>query len=147
METLKNSLRKTGWIAGTGASALIACCCIMWSNTAKSDDLPGLTIQLLAGNQMQLTVTNGASTNSYEIYRRLAFDPLYPWTPHLMGTTGQTNFTAAMGIDTVGFFQARAGNDSDGDGVLNSQDGDPNNQAVGILSIFIDSPASGSTIQ
>ena len=129
------------------ALGLTAICALaMMLSVVKSDDVPGLRLQLLSSNQFQLTVTNGVATNNYEIYRRLAFDPLYPWNLHLMGTNGQTNFTASMGIDTTGFFQARAGNDSDGDGVPNWKDADPYNSGVGVLTINIDTPAHGANL-
>ena len=94
---------------------------------------------------MQIVITNGVGTASYEIYRTPILDDLaYPWTLHLIGALGQTNFTADMGIDTIGFFKATAGLDWDGDGVPNWLDALPSNVAVSNLVITIDSPLHGT---
>lgn len=106
---------------------------------------PILTITLVSTNQVQLVITNGVSTANYEIHRRQFFDPAYPWKLHLIGAQGQTNFTANLGVDTIGFFGATAGLDWDQDGVPNWADGNPISTNVGILSITIDSPTAGST--
>jgi hypothetical protein len=146
MNSFKSPICRSRFIqcwGGISIVAFIAYFCAM----AKGEDLPALSIQLLTTNQMQLTITNGFSTNNYEIYRRPLFDPLYPWTLHLSGTNGQTNFTASMGLEPVGFFQARLGTDSDGDGVPNWKDADPNNPAIGELTIFIDAPVNGANFQ
>ena len=69
------------------------------------------------------------------------FNPLY-----LIGNQGQTSFVASFGIETRGYFRAAVGSDWDGDGIPNYQDAQPNNPATGILTITIDSPANGSTV-
>ena len=112
---------------------------------AQSVPDPALKITLVNTNQLQLDITNGLSTANYEIYRTTALsDPLYPWTLHMIGNLGQTNFTASMGIDTLGFFKATAGLDWDSDGIPNWQDAQPSSTNAGILTITIDSPVSGS---
>ena len=58
-----------------------------------------------------------------------------------------TNFSIPMGASPLNFFKARAGNDWDADGIPNSQDADPNSTNFGILSITIDNPTNGATIQ
>lgn len=143
---IENSIRRSRRAATIVGSILLVSLCALWINVGKSDVAPGLSIKVLASNQFQLTVTNGAATNNYEIYRRVFLDPLYPWALHLVGTNGQTNFTALMGIESLGFFEARLGSDSDGDGVPNSRDGDPFNAGIGILTITIDSPTNGTAI-
>lgn len=147
MKSLSHSFQRSHWIQLLTLCSIAGGVLLVWTEAAKSDDAPGLTIQLLSSNQLQLTVTNGLATNSYEIYRRPVWDSVYPWSLHLIGTTGQTNFTTAMGIESIGFFQARSGNDTDGDGVPNSKDANPGDPSVGILSIIIDTPANGANFQ
>ena len=118
----------------------------VWTVLAQGVPDPALQI-MLSGTNLLLKVTNGVSTANYEIYRTPVLgDPAYPWILHLIGALGQTNFTASMGIDTVGFFKANSGLDWDSDGSPNWADAQPSNPAVGTLSITIDSPANGSTV-
>jgi hypothetical protein len=106
---------------------------------------PALKITLVGTNQLQLDITNGVTTTNYTIYRTPALaDPSYPWTLHLIGSVGQTNFNASMGIETIGFFRAKIGVDCDGDGSQDWQDAQPTNPSVGTLTITIDSPLHGT---
>lgn len=125
---------------------IVSCVLALWMGVARSDDGPGLLILPLTNNQLSLTVTNGSSTNQYQIQRRDAFDALNPWNYHLGGTLGQTNFTVERGIQQIGFFRAIPCIDCDNDGFLNWLDAAPNDPAVGILTITIDSPLHGSTV-
>ena len=146
MKTLKTVFQRTRWVQCLVGIICVGLASFFWS-TAKADVLPGLSIQLIATNQLQLTVTNGVPTNNYMVYYRPSLLDDYPWTPQLVGTNGQTNFTVMIGLAEQGFqgfFQARTGDDADGDGVLNWKDADPYNAAVGILYILIDAPANGS---
>jgi hypothetical protein len=52
-----------------------------------------------------------------------------------------------MALDGNGNPVDSSANDSDGDGVPNWEDADPNNPNVGILTITIDSPANGEVLQ
>jgi hypothetical protein len=114
---------------------------------APSIPEPVLKITLSGTNQLQMEITNAVSTANYEIYRTPVLgDPFYPWTLHIIGSAGQSNFTATMGIETVGFFQAGIGSDWDSDGVPNWLDAQPSNPGVGALTITIVSPANGSTV-
>jgi hypothetical protein len=123
----------------------IAALATVWTLLAASVPDPALKISLTGTNQLLLNVTNGLSTANYEIQRRaILADPSYPWTPHLTGTLGQTNFTVNMGIETIGFFKATAGLDWDQDGIPNWMDGDPSNTNVLRLSITIESPLHGT---
>lgn len=147
MKTPKSFSGRWSRLQSLAVIPIVACLFAMWAGVARSDDGPGLSIQILASNQLSLTVTNGASTNQYEIQRRDAFDELNSWNYHVGGAVGQSNFTVNMGIQQVGFFRAIACVDCDGDGVENWRDADPNDPAVGLLTVTIDSPANGSTIQ
>jgi hypothetical protein len=146
MKIVKNSSGTRGWIAWLTGSALALCFGAILSNTAKSDDLPGLSIRLLTNNQLQLTVTNSAATNRYEIQRRRFFDLGDPWHYQTNGTAGQSNFTVGMGVEQIGFFRAIPCVDCDNDGAENWQDADPHDPAVGLFTVTIDRPANGSTI-
>jgi len=114
---------------------------------AQSVPDPVLKITLVSTNQLQIQITNAVSAANYEIYRTPVLgDPAYPWTLHLIGSVGQSNFTANMGIDIIGFFQAGVGSDWDSDGVPNWLDAQPSNPGVGALTITIVSPTHGSTV-
>jgi hypothetical protein len=146
MKTLKSSFQRNRVQCFTGIAILIAFV-LFCGSVGRSDPPFGLTIQVTNANQLYLRITNGLSTTNYEIYRRITLDPTNQWTPHLVGSNGQFNFLVNMGIDLFGFFEARLGNDADGDHVANSVDGNPYNSAVGALTITIDSPANGTNLQ
>ena len=107
---------------------------------------PGLTIALSTNDGVLLTVTNGESSEFYEIYSTNSIADYTAWSLSITGSVGQTNFYVPMGPATAWFFKARAGNDWDGDGIRNFQDANPNNTNVGVLSVTIDTPANGSTL-
>ena len=133
------------WIAFLGifGSGLVI---VVTALTALSQTAPVLTIAPTGTNQFLISITNGDSLLNYEIYRTpVLVDPNFPWTLEIEGLVGQTNFTVDMGDDPSGFFRADVGIDADGDGVPNYMDGDPNNPAVGALTITIVSPLNGST--
>jgi len=113
----------------------------------QSAEPPFLTIAPGSEGQIQIAITNAVATTNYEIYRtpRLE-DPNHPWTLHLIGDVGQSNFTADMGVENSGFFKAAIGSDFDHDGVPNFQDANPYDAAIGILSITIDSPTNGAVV-
>jgi hypothetical protein len=107
---------------------------------------PGLRVRQSSTNQVEITITNAQSGAAFEIQRRLALDPVYPWATHLVGAVGQTSFVAEMGIDLQGYFRALGCLDCDGDGVTNWLDGDPFSTNVGALFIKISSPTNGQTL-
>src|SRR2546426_6987325 len=99
---------------------------------------PVLTIVRTNGTQVLISITNAVASTNYEIYRTpLLNDTNFPWELHLVGSAGQSNFTADMGVDFIGFFKAAIGSDFDGDGVPNAWDANPNDPTIGILSITI----------
>jgi hypothetical protein len=114
---------------------------------AQSPPTPGLTITQVSGTEFSVKITNGVSYANYELYRTPVLDnPAFPWTLHIIGTLGQTNFTVAMGPASEGYLLASVGLDWDGDGIENWQDAQPSSTNAGLLSITITSPANGSTI-
>lgn len=139
----RKAMRSYVWRIGGGVGVVMLAGAV-WRLVAQSVPDPALTISVLGTNQLQLKITNGVGYANYEIHRRIIFDPAYPWTLHLIGNLGQTNFTADMGIDTSGFFRATSGLDWDLDGVPNWLDGNPSDTNVGVLSITIDSPLHGT---
>jgi hypothetical protein len=108
---------------------------------------PVLSISPLGSNQFSVLITNGVSTTNYTLFWTPALsDPVYPWVVLGAGQVGETNFTIDGGEWPVGFFQVLVGGDSDGDGVPEWIDGQPSNPSVGALSVTIDSPTDGSTV-
>lgn len=116
------------------------CCAIR----AQSVPTPEIAVAITNSTQVAVTITNGVSFANYELYHRTLLDPAYPWTLMSVGSLGQSNFIADMGVENLGFYQVAVGSDWDGDGIPNSQDGDPSNPSVGRLTITIDSPLTGT---
>lgn len=120
---------------------------VILKSSGQSVPQPGLVVAQTASNQVTITITNGVSFANYEIYRRpILNDPGYPFSLHLVGGQGVTNFTANFGIDIMGYFRAAVGSDWDQDGFSNSIDGNPSDTNVGPLRITIDNPTDGSNL-
>jgi hypothetical protein len=121
---------------------------ILWSR-AYADDVPQpvLKITQTATNEFQIQITNGVTFANYELYRRPVLEnPVFPFTLHIIGTQGQSNFTVTAGVDTTGFFIAAIGSDWDGDGIQNYQDAQPSSAGAGVLTISIVDPANGAVV-
>src|SRR5438552_18219618 len=87
---------------------------------------PVLTIAPTNSTQVLISITNAVASTNYEIYRTpILNDTNFPWELHIVGSVGQSNFTADVGIDWMGFFKAGIGSDWDLDWVPNSQDANP----------------------
>ncbi len=108
---------------------------------------PGLSIALSSNDTVLLTVTNAVANEAYEIYTTNSVSDNMAWSLSITGAIGVSNFSVYTWPATRMFFKARASNDWDSDGIPNFKDANPNNTNVGILTITIDSPANGSTIQ
>jgi len=93
-----------------------------------------------------VTITNGSSTNTYQIDRKLDLSSDVPWVGSTTGTLGQTTFLIPLGPEFYMFYRAIDCNDCDFDGIPNSRDANPLNANVGVLSITILSPTNGATI-
>lgn len=105
---------------------------------------PILKISNLGGNQFSILVTNGISTTNYTLFWVPALStPGYDWQMLTIGNVGESNFTINAGEWNSLFFKAMLGSDFDGDGVPESHDAQPQNPAIGILTLTIDSPTSG----
>ena len=106
--------------------------------------VPYLTIASTGTNQLLITVFNNTGPANYELWwTPVLANPAYPWTAVAVGATGQTNFTVSAAIYPTGFYQAL----QDTNSIPLWEAADPNNQAAGILTVFIDSPANGAVIQ
>src|SRR5262245_25567950 len=95
--------RRRNWPAGimAGGAATI----ILLGLARGQVPQPGLTISPVSTNQVRIDITNAVGTANYEVYRTpILGDEFQPWTLHIIGTLGQSNFTANIGIETVGFF-------------------------------------------
>jgi len=129
-------------LTGTAGCGLliVATALTVWSQTA-----PVLTVAPTGTNQLLITITNGVSATTYDIYTTpvLGNSVTYPWKAAVIGTNGQTNFTLNIGPYQAGFFRAVVDTNS----VPLWEAADPNNPSAGILSVFIDSPANGAVLQ
>jgi hypothetical protein len=108
---------------------------------------PGLTITISTNDTVLLTVTNALVNEAYEIYATNSVSDNMAWSLSITGALGVSNFSVSTWPATRMFFKARASNDWDSDGIPNFKDANPNNTNIGVLSVTIDSPANGSTIQ
>jgi len=140
MRTLNNAARWKSTLILLAAIIPLA-----WA-IAQSVPQPGIVIQPLSTNRMQITITNSVGWANYELYRRTALEPVYPWLLHQIGTQGQGGFTATNGIEQLSFYQVAVGLDWDGDGIPNSQDAQPGSTNAGLLSITIDFPLNNGQV-
>ena len=105
---------------------------------------PILTVAQTNGTQLLITITNPKNPQNYELLSTpILANSSYPWTPIAVGTTGQTNFTVNMGPYFAGFFRAL----QDTNAIPFWQAADPNNQATGVLTVYIDNPANATQLQ
>ena len=115
---------------------------------AQSVPRPGLTIAPTNGTQFQINITNAVASTNYEIYRTpVLSDTNFPWTLYQVGSVGQSNFTVDLGPENFGYFKAGIGSDWDLDGVPNWMDANDLDPTIGALTITIDSPTNGASLQ
>jgi hypothetical protein len=144
----RQSTSQKTWIKIVFAAAIFATAIIPLVRVlAQSVPQPVLTLIPTNGTQLAIAITNAVASTNYEIYRTpLLGDPSYPWELHSVGTVGQSNFVIDIGIETSGFFKAGVGSDWDLDGSPNSRDANPSDPNVKDLTITIDSPTNGASI-
>jgi hypothetical protein len=143
MKIQKNNL--AAWLPGGLAMAALS----SWAVWETWGDVPApvLKATLVSTNQVNVTITNGVSTANYELYwTPVLADPDYPWTLLVSGSLGQTNFGVLMNSTETVFIRAAIGTDWDGDGVANYKDARPSDPSIGTLTVTIESPTNGSTI-
>lgn len=104
---------------------------------------PVLSITALGTNTYNVTVSsNGVAGTVYALEWTPALaNADYPWT--IVGTNTATNFLFEGEGYSSGFFRVAV----DTNAVPFWELADPNNPSLGILSVTIDSPANGSTLQ
>lgn len=135
MKTTKGSL--TVW-AGICAIGLI----IIAAITAFAQTAPVLTITPMGTNQFSVGFTNNIGTASYDVLGTPALaNPDYPWTWAAIGTPGQTNFLINSPY-SAGFYRAIL----DTNAIPLWEAANPDDPALGALSITIVTPANGSTL-
>ena len=111
-----------------------------------SSGIPYLTVAPAGTNQLLITVINNTGPVNYELWWTPSLaNPASPWTLATNGTTGQTNFIVNIGSYPypTGFYRAIWDTNS----VPAWEAADPNNPGLGILAVFIDSPANGAVLQ
>lgn len=143
MKALKRHWNAVAGMLGAGTAIVIA------TLTVLADvPQPVLTIAPAGAGQYLVTITNGVTNVNYEIYRTPVLnDPVnYPFALHIIGTMGQTNFTISLGTEPTGFILGAIGSDFDNDGIENYRDGNPNDPNIGALSLTIESPLNGTTL-
>jgi hypothetical protein len=107
---------------------------------------PALTITPLGNNSYWLVLTNGFTTNQYELQWTPSLNnDNYPWTVLQLGLIGETNWEVDAGDWQRGFF--RATKVQYYNGIPDYELADPNNPSLGRLSITIDSPLNGTVLQ
>jgi hypothetical protein len=140
MKNLKGIL---GIVAGFfGISTFIIA--TQWAVLAQVPQ-PVLKIAPLGNNQFLITITNGVGTN-YLLYWKPYLDESYTWQAVATNLPGENQFEMDAATSPAGFFRVLVGWDADGDGAPDWQDAQPGNADVGILSLTIDSPLNGSTL-
>lgn len=111
--------------------------------TALSQTAPTLTITPLGTNIFSITITNNIGSTDYDLqWTPVLANSDYPWTWAAIGIPGQTNYLVNGGDYQTGFFRTILDTNS----VPLWEAADPNNPALGPLTIYIDSPANGSTL-
>ena len=108
---------------------------------SSTNYLPVLAVAR-AGTNILITVTNGMAPENYELY----WAPQllgYPWQAIAVGNTGTTNFSVPIGTYPTAFFMVNW----DTNTIPLWKAADPNDQAAGVLTVWIDSPTNGMVIQ
>src|SRR2546426_5839789 len=84
-----------------------------------------------------VTITNGSSTNTYQIDHRADLNSNIPWIGSVTGILAQTNFSIPLGPELYMFYRAIDCDDCDGDKVPNYKDANPLNSNILTLTITI----------
>lgn len=128
---------------------MIACTAIIITAlTVLADPAPEMKITALGSNQFSITITNASNPTNYTLYwTPVLVDPNYSWQVLGVSSIGETNFSVDAATWPSGWFKVMVGVDQDGDGIPEWMDAQPLNSNVGALSVTIDSPLNGSSIQ
>ncbi|HYG33433.1 MAG TPA: hypothetical protein VEC99_01535 [Clostridia bacterium] len=104
-----------------------------------------LTPQIQQVTNVFLTLVNCDTNIGYDVYYTPAIATNMTWSIVATGRIGQTTFTVPM-LGWQGFYRGAVGGDWDGDTIPNWMDANPTNANMGTLSITIDSPSNGTTL-
>lgn len=104
-----------------------------------------LTPEIQQTTNVFLTLVNCDTNIGYDIYYTPAIATNMTWSIVATGHIGQTTFTVPM-QGWQGFYRGAVGGDWDGDTIPNWMDANPTNANIGTLSITIDSPSNGTTL-
>lgn len=140
----RNSLSQNLFVNLARAFVVAGFLLCAWIGLTQSTP-PVLTIAPTGTNALSITVTNAVTgTGSYEVWTTpiLGDTVDYPWTGAAMGTNGQTNFVLNIPPYPAGFYQVIL----DTNAIPLWEAADPHNPSAGILNVWIDSPANGSTL-
>jgi hypothetical protein len=109
---------------------------------SSPNNLPVLAVAR-AGTNISITVTNGQAPENYELFSVPQLIS-YTWQAIAVGNTGQTNFLVPIENypSPTAFFMVNW----DTNTIPLWKAADPNNQATGVLNVWIDSPANGTTL-
>jgi hypothetical protein len=80
-------------------------CAVAVTGRAQSNAVPTLHIGSRS-NQLQLSILNAVTGRVYQIQQRTSLGNSTIWTPQLLGTPGQTNFTLSASSNSTRFFRA-----------------------------------------
>lgn len=133
------------WPVATAIMAVLTAVGILIYATFANAQQPALKISNLGANQYFIEIANSVSTNYTLYWTPVLADPNYPWIVLTNTGVGESNFVIDAGKWSSGFFKVLVGDDADGDGIVEWQDAQPTNSAVGILNITIDNPLNGTT--
>lgn len=106
---------------------------------------PVLKISNQGNSQFLIEITNSVNTNYTLYWTRALENPNYPWVVLTNSAVGESNFLVNAAGWESGWFKVLTGIDFDGDGWAEWLDAQPQNPSVGILSVTIDSPLTGTT--
>jgi hypothetical protein len=112
--------------------------------TVRSQTGPTIAIAPQGTNQYSITITTNIGTATYDLlWTPVLANPEYPWSWAVPGVPGQTNYVVNLnGVSDTGFFRTLLDTNSP----PLWEDADPNNPALGILTVTIDSPTNGAVI-
>jgi hypothetical protein len=146
---IKPNTRRT-WFFATSYLLVIASFALFTGVVFLRETLanPILKITSITSSNVSLWITNGVSTNFYEVFGQNVLESSQISTTKT-GVLGQTNFVIErVASEAKQFFKAAVNNDWDGDGILNVQDADPRNGSKSnVLTITIRTPTNGANLQ
>jgi hypothetical protein len=130
-------------LAVTFARVFVVAGFLLCAAKGLAQSTPVLTVAPTGTNQLLITVTNGPG-GTYELWTTPVLGDTvdYPWTAAAVGTNGQTTFILTMPPFPAGFYRAVL----DTNAIPLWEAADPNNPGAGILNVWIDSPANGTTL-